>query len=75
MKAWGIDCGPVNRHGQLRPRRLTAQSVALVVKRYAEKLGKDASTYAGSDSVSPREFFSRVSISCALRNVMVLPPK
>ena len=55
MKAWleasGIDSGPVfrpvNRHGQVKPQRLTAQSVVLVVKRYAETLGKDASTYAG----------------------------
>ena len=55
MKAWleasRIDCGPVfrpvNRHRQVKPQRLTAQSVALVVKRYAETLGKDASTYAG----------------------------
>ena len=38
---------PVNRHGRVKPQRLTAQSVALVVKRYAETLGKDASAYDG----------------------------
>jgi len=55
IKRWlevsGIERGPlfraVNRHGQLQPQRLTPQSVALVVKRCVERLGKDRSAYAG----------------------------
>ena len=55
LKAWlqasGIDSGPVfrpiNRHGQIRPTRLSDKAVALVVKRAAEAAGKDASEFAG----------------------------
>lgn len=38
---------PINRHGQLRPSRLTDQSVALIVKRAARAAGLDATRYAG----------------------------
>ncbi len=38
---------PINRHGQVRPTRLTDQSVALIVKRAAEAAGLDAARYAG----------------------------
>lgn len=37
----------INRHGQMLPGRLTSQSVALVVKRYAEAAGLDPAQYAG----------------------------
>lgn len=37
----------INRHGQLQKRRLTPQSVALVVKRAAERAGLDPTRYAG----------------------------
>ena len=55
MRAWldasEITDGPVfrsvNRHGQLQPQRLTSQSVALVVKGYAEACGLDRSAFAG----------------------------
>ena len=55
MKAWleasAITDGPVfrsvNRHGQLQAQRLTSQSVALVVKRYAEVCGLDRHAFAG----------------------------
>ncbi len=55
MLAWydvsGIATGPVfraiNRHGQLRHTRLTAQVVALIVKRYAEAAGLNPDLYAG----------------------------
>lgn len=47
----GIDTGPlfrrVNRHGQLLPQRLSAQGVAIVVKRAAEAAGLDPEQYAG----------------------------
>ncbi len=49
--ATGITSGPlfrpINRHGQVRPTRLTDQSVALIVKRAAEAAGLDAARYAG----------------------------
>jgi site-specific recombinase XerD len=38
---------PIDRHGNLRPRRLTDQSVALVVKRAVRAAGLDPSVYAG----------------------------
>ena len=38
---------PVNRHGQLQPQRLTSQSVALVVKGYAEACGLESAAFAG----------------------------
>jgi len=55
MQAWleaaGITEGPVfrsvNRHGQLQVRALSDKAVALVVKRYAEAAGLDATQYAG----------------------------
>ena len=37
----------VNRHGKLQPRRLTAQSVALVIKKYAALIGRDPAVFAG----------------------------
>jgi integrase len=37
----------VNRHGQLQDARLSEQTVALVVKRYAEAAGLDPANYAG----------------------------
>jgi site-specific recombinase XerD len=55
LEAWlavlGADDGPlyraVNRHGQLAGRRLTAQSVALVIKRLAAQAGMEARDLAG----------------------------
>lgn len=51
LEASETDSGPVfrgiNRHGQLQPKRLTPQSVALVVKGYAEAAGLDPATLAG----------------------------
>lgn len=55
LEAWlgksGITEGPifrsVNRHGKMLPSRLTAQVVAHVVKRTAEKVGLDPTRYAG----------------------------
>jgi len=38
---------PIDRHGNLRPLRLTDQSVALVVKRTAQAAGLDPAVYAG----------------------------
>ena len=54
LKAWleasTVTDGPVfrsvNRHGQLQTQRLTSQSVALVVKGYAEACGLDPSAFA-----------------------------
>jgi integrase len=55
LEAWlaalGADEGPlfraINRHGQLAGRRLTAQSVALVIKRLAAQAGMEADDLAG----------------------------
>jgi len=55
MRAWrgtaGILDGPlfrgVNRHDQIQARRLTDRSVALVIKRAAERAGLDPAGYAG----------------------------
>jgi site-specific recombinase XerD len=55
LRAWGEASGiiegplfrPINRHGQLQDRRLTAQSVALVVKRVAEAAGLDPARFSG----------------------------
>ncbi|MGA3076196.1 MAG: tyrosine-type recombinase/integrase [Bryobacteraceae bacterium] len=55
LEAWlavlGADEGPlfrgVNRHGQLAGSRLTAQSVALVIKRLAGQAGMEAHDLAG----------------------------
>jgi site-specific recombinase XerD len=38
---------PVDRHGNVKPRRLSDQSVALIVKRCAHDAGLDANNYAG----------------------------
>jgi site-specific recombinase XerD len=46
-----IDAGPlfrpIDRHGTVRQARLTPQSVALIVKRSADRIGLDADLYAG----------------------------
>jgi integrase len=55
IEAWieiaDIRCGPVflrvNRHGQILRQRLSAESIAIVVKRWAGKLGYDAAEFAG----------------------------
>lgn len=55
LRAWrvaaGIDGGPlfrpVNRHDTVQDRRLTAEGVAMVVKRAAERAGLDPACYAG----------------------------
>ena len=55
LEAWlavlGADEGPlfrgINRHGQLAGRRLTAQSVALVIKRLAAQAGMETRDLAG----------------------------
>jgi site-specific recombinase XerD len=38
---------PIDRHGNVKPQRLTDQSVALIVKRCAQDAGLDAAKYAG----------------------------
>ena len=38
---------PMDRHGNVKPQRLTTQSVALVVKRYAAAAGLDPDQFAG----------------------------
>ncbi|GGE11943.1 integrase [Marinithermofilum abyssi] len=47
----GIDSGPIfrpiNRHGQVRNRRLTDRSVALIVKKAAESIGLDPHRFSG----------------------------
>jgi site-specific recombinase XerD len=45
--AHGPTFRPIDRHGNVRPRRLTDQSVALIVKRCAHEAGLDANNYAG----------------------------
>jgi len=51
LDAAGIKAGPIfrpiDRHGNLLPSRLTAQSVANIVKAYAGRAGFDASTFSG----------------------------
>ena len=55
LAAWreaaGIESGPVflriNRHGQILPQRLSAEAVAIVVKRWAAALGFDEKEFAG----------------------------
>jgi len=55
VETWTIAAGiaegalfrPVDRHGGVSPRRLTAQSVALVVKKRAKAAGLDPARYAG----------------------------
>ena len=51
LKVSGITEGaafrPIDRHGRLSPNRLTAQSVAAVVKRHAERAGIDPEQVAG----------------------------
>lgn len=51
LEAAGIAEGPVfravNRHGQVQPAALTAQVVALTVKRYAEPAGLPVADFAG----------------------------
>jgi hypothetical protein len=37
----------MNRHGQVLPKRLSAEAVAIVVKRHVEKLGFDPGAFAG----------------------------
>lgn len=51
LEASGITVGalfrPISRHGKVQPGRLTAQSVALVVKRAAEAAGLNSAQFAG----------------------------
>lgn len=51
LKVSGITTGavfrPVNRYEQVLPHRLSAQSVALVIKRHALRVGLDPALYAG----------------------------
>ena len=55
LRAWleaaGIEAGPIfrpiDRHGNLLPSRLTAQSVARIVKAYATRAGFDAGSFSG----------------------------
>jgi len=51
MEQAGISAGPVfrsiNRHGQVRAGRLSANSVARIVKKLAERAGLDSAKYAG----------------------------
>lgn len=49
--AAGIESGPVflrvNRHGQILPKRLSAEAVAIVVKRWAGRIGYREGEFAG----------------------------
>jgi hypothetical protein len=45
---------PVNRFGKILPRRLTDQSVALIVKRWALEAGFDPAPFAGHSLLRPR---------------------
>jgi integrase len=51
IRASGINAGalfrPVSRNGTLGQSRLSDRSVALLVKRFAEQIGKDASCFSG----------------------------
>jgi integrase len=51
LEAAAIEAGAlfrrVNRHGQVLPQRLSPEGVAIVVKRYAEKLGFEPAVFAG----------------------------
>jgi integrase len=55
LKQWRaaakIDSGPLfrvmNRHGQVLAKRLSGEAVAIVVKRYVEKLGYDPAQFSG----------------------------
>jgi integrase len=51
LAAANIDSGAVfrvmNRHGQVLPKRLSGEGVAIVVKRYVEKLGYDRALFSG----------------------------
>jgi integrase len=51
IEAADISTGPVflrvNRHGRILRERLSAEAVAIVVKRWAEKLGYNAAEFAG----------------------------
>lgn len=55
LETWRVVAGltsgplfrPVTRHGQVLGQRLSAEGVAIVVKRYAGKLGYDPSGFAG----------------------------
>ena len=38
---------PIDRHGNVRPTRLSAYAVGSIVKRYVERIGMDPSLYAG----------------------------
>jgi integrase len=38
---------PIDRHGNIRPQRLSDRAVALIVKRHAEAAGLDAAKYSG----------------------------
>ena len=67
LEVSGIANGPlfrgVDRHGNISSRRLTDQSVALIVKKWAEEIGIDPSTISGH---SLRAGFAT---QCALNNV------
>jgi site-specific recombinase XerD len=55
LRAWldaaGIDAGPIfrpiDKAGNVKPRRLTCRSVANFIKAYAERAGFDAKTFSG----------------------------
>ena len=51
MEQAGISTGPlfrpINRHGQVKARRLSSPAVALLVKKLAQRAGLDPSKYAG----------------------------
>ena len=51
LSAARIESGAVfrvmNRHGQVLPKRLSGEGVALIVKRYVEKLGYDPAVFSG----------------------------
>jgi site-specific recombinase XerD len=55
LEAWLCDASvtagpifrPIDRHGNVKPRRLTAQSVALVIKRYAAAASLNVTDFSG----------------------------
>jgi integrase len=55
LRAWldraGITAGaifrPIDRHGNVRERRLSGYAVGAIVKRYVERIGMDPTLYAG----------------------------
>ena len=82
LRAWldaaGIEAGPIfrpiDRHGNLLPSRLTAQSVANIVKAYAARAGFDASTFSGH-SLRSGFLTSAAGKGASIFKMMDVPPQ